>query len=133
MSPETNKKLRFEELYERLFQALKGGRLEAGKKIPAERDLAEQGGISYRTARQAVQSLVDKGYLVRKPRVGTFVPFDIKKRLSLPAANVVMPVSGDLITLQFERAVKQRTKISGLNANLLKVNSKNIESAVRLL
>ncbi|MBM7703708.1 GntR family transcriptional regulator [Metabacillus iocasae] len=44
-----------------------------GEKIPSERELSEQFEVSRGTIRQAVQGLVDEGYLVRRKGNGTFV------------------------------------------------------------
>ena len=42
-------------------------------KLPGERALSEQLGISYMTVRKAVNSLVDEGFLFRIPSSGTYV------------------------------------------------------------
>ncbi|EXJ23664.1 transcription regulator [Alkalibacterium sp. AK22] len=47
-----------------------------GEKIPSERALAEEFGVSRMTARQAVSSLVDEGMLERRRGAGTFVASD---------------------------------------------------------
>lgn len=133
MSESADKKLKFMNLYELLMQQLESGELSAGERIPSERILADKSGISYMTARQAVQTLVDKGYLVRKPRIGTFVPFDIKDRLSMPTINVIMPDSEHNIARQFDRVIHLRMAESRLNMNLVRITNKNIDASVRLL
>lgn len=47
-----------------------------GEKIPSERSLAQEFGVSRMTARQAVSSLVDEGMLERRRGAGTFVASD---------------------------------------------------------
>lgn len=47
--------------------------LEIGDKIPGERVLAKDLGISYMTVRKAVDNLVGKGVLSRIPKKGTYV------------------------------------------------------------
>lgn len=44
-----------------------------GHILPAETELARQLGVSYGTARQALQILTKEGVLLRKPRIGTVV------------------------------------------------------------
>ena len=65
----------FEETVERLGTAIKLGLLEPGTRLPPERELAEQLGISRSTLRQALTTLVQSGHLVsqRGRAGGTFV------------------------------------------------------------
>lgn len=65
----------FEETVERLGNAIRGGILPAGSRLPTERDLAEQLGISRSTLRHALTALVQSGHLVsvRGRAGGTFV------------------------------------------------------------
>ena len=65
----------FEETVERLGTAIKLGLLPPGPRLPTERDLAEQLGISRSTLRHALMTLVQSGHLVslRGRRGGTFV------------------------------------------------------------
>jgi DNA-binding FadR family transcriptional regulator len=65
----------FEETVERLGTAIRLGLLSPGTRLPAERDLAEQLGISRSTLRQALTTLVQSGHLValRGRSGGTFV------------------------------------------------------------
>lgn len=48
-------------------------KLEAGNKLPSERDLASDLGLSRSTVARAVSELIKDGVLVRKNRVGTYV------------------------------------------------------------
>lgn len=69
----------FEETVERLLQAIKLGVVPPGHKLPPERELAVQLGISRVTLREAIRALSDAGYLdVRRGRYGgafvTYVP-----------------------------------------------------------
>src|SRR4051812_46967378 len=65
----------FQETVERLGTAIRLGILGPGARLPPERDLAEQLGISRSTLRQAITTLVQSGHLtsVRGRRGGTFV------------------------------------------------------------
>ncbi|MEU0571071.1 FCD domain-containing protein [Nonomuraea sp. NPDC005983] len=69
----------FEETVERLLQAIKLGVVGPGEKLPPERELAVQLGISRVTLREAIRALQEAGYLdVRRGRYGgafvTYVP-----------------------------------------------------------
>ncbi len=65
----------FEETVERLGNAIKLGLLSAGTRLPPERELATQLGISRSTLRQAIVTLVQSGHLtsLRGRAGGTFV------------------------------------------------------------
>jgi len=65
----------FEETLERLGTAIKLGLLEPGERLPAERELCGQLGISRSTLRQALTALVQSGHLfaTRGRSGGTFV------------------------------------------------------------
>lgn len=64
-------------LYYQLAESIKeqigSGHLRPGEQLPAERDLAEQVGISRMTARQAIAYLVREGTLEVRHGAGTFV------------------------------------------------------------
>jgi GntR family transcriptional regulator, transcriptional repressor for pyruvate dehydrogenase complex len=65
----------FEETVERLGTAIRLGILGPGMRLPSERELADQLGISRSTLRQAITTLVQSGHLtsVRGRGGGTFV------------------------------------------------------------
>jgi len=65
----------FEETVERLGTAIRLGLLTPGSRLPSERSLADQLGISRSTLRLALTTLVQSGHLVssRGRRGGTFV------------------------------------------------------------
>ncbi|HEX7300070.1 MAG TPA: FadR/GntR family transcriptional regulator [Solirubrobacteraceae bacterium] len=65
----------FEETVERLGTAIRLGILGPGTRLPSERELAEQLGISRSTLRQAITTLVQSGHLtsIRGRSGGTFV------------------------------------------------------------
>ena len=65
----------FEETVERLGTAIRTGLLRPGSRLPAERNLAKQLGISRSTLRQALTTLTQTGHLVsaRGRSGGTFV------------------------------------------------------------
>jgi DNA-binding LacI/PurR family transcriptional regulator/DNA-binding transcriptional regulator YhcF (GntR family) len=56
-----------------LAKAIRSGKYAVGEKLPGERTLATQYGISYMTARRAVSDLVEQGLVDRRPWEGLFV------------------------------------------------------------
>ena len=61
------------QLAEVIKERIRGGELQPGDQLPAERDLAVQAGISRMTARQAIAYLVREGTLISRHGAGTFV------------------------------------------------------------
>ncbi|MCF3960164.1 GntR family transcriptional regulator [Streptomyces fuscigenes] len=68
------------QLSQQLEAAIERGRLAPGSLLGNEIDLAARLGLSRPTVRQAIQSLVDKGLLVRRRGVGTQVVHSQVKR-----------------------------------------------------
>ncbi|GAB6093487.1 GntR family transcriptional regulator [Furfurilactobacillus curtus] len=61
------------QIHNRLRKAVEDGQWQVGDKIPSERELAIQFGVSRMTLRQAVQTLVEEGLLERRVGAGTYV------------------------------------------------------------
>lgn len=61
------------QIHNQLRDNIESGRWHVGQKIPAERELASDFGVSRMTLRQAIQTLVDEGVLERRVGSGTFV------------------------------------------------------------
>lgn len=61
------------QIHNDLRKSVEDGRWKVGEKIPAERELAADFGVSRMTLRQAIQTLVDEGILERRVGSGTFV------------------------------------------------------------
>ena len=61
------------QIHNQLRSNIENGKWHVGQKIPAERELASEFGVSRMTLRQAIQTLVDEGVLERRVGSGTFV------------------------------------------------------------
>ena len=72
MSPRKRPSL-VEQVRESLLGDLTSGKLDPGAKLANENDLAERFQVSRSTIREAVGSLMDAGYLVRRHGSGTYV------------------------------------------------------------
>lgn len=62
-----------EDLSEYLAEEILSGRLEAGARLPAERELVERFGLSRPTLREVLRSLHERGLVEIVPAQGTFV------------------------------------------------------------
>ncbi|WP_110114835.1 GntR family transcriptional regulator [Bacillus sp. CGMCC 1.16541] len=90
---------------------------KAGDKIPSERELSEQFDVSRGTVRQAVQGLVDEGYLVRKKGNGTFIQ---QTRVDQPLITITsftelmkskgLKASNELLHFKKRKATKTEVK-----------------------
>lgn len=78
----------YHQVAEQLERAIGDGTLVPGDRIANEISLADQLGLSRPTMRQAIQTLVDKGMLVRKRGVGTqVVQSPIRRTVELTSLN----------------------------------------------
>lgn len=62
-----------ERLADELRRAIESGELDAGAKLPSERELAELHGIARNTARQAIRLLAESGLVIAEHGRGVFV------------------------------------------------------------
>lgn len=60
-------------VFERLAEGIQGGRNAPGGRMPSDRDIAAEYGVSYMTARRAVGMLAQRGLVERRPPHGTYV------------------------------------------------------------
>src|SRR3954451_22321995 len=62
-----------QQLVDRFRQAIEGGLLEPGQKLPPTRQLAEEAGVNHLTAARAYRRLAELGYVSARVGRGTFV------------------------------------------------------------
>lgn len=79
----------YEQIYRRMVEEIRSGRLAAGERAPSKRQLCAQLGVSLSTVETAYGMLVAEGYLQSKPRSGyrvcSLLPLDA------PAGSVPQP------------------------------------------
>jgi GntR family transcriptional regulator, transcriptional repressor for pyruvate dehydrogenase complex len=63
----------YEQIVEQIEQSVQKGDLKPGDQLPAERELAEQFGVSRTAVREAVKALREKGLVEAYPGKGTFI------------------------------------------------------------
>lgn len=78
-----------DDIVERLEALILEGSLKAGERLPAERALAEQFGVSRPSLREAIQKLVARGLLVSRQGGGTFVAETLGSTFSDPLLELL--------------------------------------------
>ena len=63
----------YQQLKELLWGAILSGIYQPGEKLESEREIIEQGGLSYPTVSRALRELAAEGWLVRKVGAGSFI------------------------------------------------------------
>jgi LacI family transcriptional regulator len=66
-------KLLYQQLADIIADKINSNEIAVGNKIPPERELCKTFGVSLDTVREALSTLVTKGYIARKRKLGTFV------------------------------------------------------------
>lgn len=61
------------ELYRKLRAKIESGEYAVGTRIPSEKEISEENGVSRITSRHALEQLVTEGYIKRFPGKGTYV------------------------------------------------------------
>ena len=65
------------------------GELKVGEKLPSERELADSMQVSRAVVNSGIAEMEQKGFLIVRPRVGTFVE-DYRKNGTLETFNSIM-------------------------------------------
>jgi GntR family transcriptional regulator, transcriptional repressor for pyruvate dehydrogenase complex len=63
----------YEQIVQQIEESILNGELQPGSKLPAERELAQQFGVSRTAVREAIKALQEKGLVDAFPGRGTFV------------------------------------------------------------
>jgi len=90
----------YADLASRLIREIEQGTYPVGSQFPTEHELGAIYGMSRFTVRAALESLRKKGYVTRRPKVGTVVIADT------PQTRYVISVTGSSDMLRFSRELK---------------------------
>jgi DNA-binding FadR family transcriptional regulator len=92
LSAPTLKELFIQELENRILS----GKLEIGSQLPSERELAEMMQVSRTVVNGGIVEMAKKGFLIIKPRVGTFVS-DYRRNGTLETFISIMNYNGGML------------------------------------
>lgn len=73
----------YEQIVKQIEDSLEKGALKAGDQLPAERELAEQFGVSRTAVREAMKALREKGLIEAFPGRGTFITSETSNSIRL--------------------------------------------------
>lgn len=112
------KKLNTPTLKELFISEMEGmilsGKLEVGEKLPPERELAKSMQVSRAVVNSGIAELEKKGFLVVRPRVGTFVE-DYRKNGTVETLVSIMHYNGGMLREKETRSVLE-ARIIFMNA-----------------
>lgn len=80
------------------------GRLAVGEKLPTERELAESMQVSRAVVNAGIAELARKGFIIIKPRVGTFVA-DYRRNGTLETLISIMNYNGGILRREEIRSI----------------------------
>nr|AYQ75699.1 GntR family transcriptional regulator [Cohnella candidum] len=63
----------YERIYETLLEQIRSGKYQLGDRVPSEKELAEEFGVSRITSKKALELIAAEGWITRKPGKGSFV------------------------------------------------------------
>ena len=92
-----------EEIVSQLYGQIRNGHLKPGDKLPPERELAQQFGVSRASVREAMRLLDEKGLVVIRPGAGTFVTEDVVEAIVQAFSNLLSDSSdgvGDVFEMR---------------------------------
>jgi DNA-binding FadR family transcriptional regulator len=99
-------------LAERLRKAISGGAYERGRRLPAERQIADAFSVSRGTVREALKLLHEDGVVERRVRIGTFVNAPLRQ-----AEEDVAEITSPLELMEVRHAIEpQIVRLVVLNA-----------------
>ena len=90
-----------EQAVRRIQNLVQGGELAPGERLPAERELARQLGVSRSTLREAIRALVVMNILVSRHGDGTYVS-SLEPELLAEPFQFIIPISDEALLHLFE-------------------------------
>ena len=112
-------------LYSKLKEGIETGVYAPGTKLPSERALMEQQGISRTTIRSALELLENDGYVVKRPGFGCVVNVHtVKDELRKLRIGIVMDINGSRYQNGLFRHI-QNVRLPGISVEYLVMSKAN--------
>jgi GntR family transcriptional regulator, transcriptional repressor for pyruvate dehydrogenase complex len=108
---ETRRGLQLPEVAEKLWKMILDDGLKVGDMLPPERVLAERFGVSRGVVRLGIQSLAERGILVKRQGAGTYVSSVSAEVFVKESMGMAMQVKSNLLAdiLEFRRILEPQT------------------------
>ena len=108
---ETRSGLQLPEVAEKLWKMILDDGLKVGDMLPPERVLAERFGVSRGVVRLGIQSLAERGILVKRQGAGTYISSVSVEVFVKESMGMAMQVKSDLLAdvLEFRRILEPQT------------------------
>ncbi|MBP3967238.1 GntR family transcriptional regulator [Paenibacillus lignilyticus] len=87
MSNESASKPMYEKIFETLRDQIIERKYEVGDRVPSEKELGDEHGVSRITSKKALELLASEGYIIRQPGRGSFVADSQDKAAVKPASG----------------------------------------------
>lgn len=114
------------QIIEALSEQIENGHYQPGDRLPSERELSQQLGVSRMTVRQAMNSLVTRGMAYRQQGLGTFVAkpkvehhVDLLTSFQVSMERIGLKHSTKLLSIEQIRANKKLAGKLGVNIGQL--------------
>ncbi|MBW3637628.1 MAG: substrate-binding domain-containing protein [Armatimonadetes bacterium] len=130
-SPSTRQK--HEIVREYLTESLRSGEFEVGRRLPADKELAARLGVSYMTARKAVNELVEASFLERRIGDGTYVRAGTQQRLLTTTLNLICTAYEGTTTRAFLQLGGVAAQQRGWRSHVIRIHSDHEQGALRAL
>jgi len=102
-----------------LENSILSGKLEIGSRLPAEREIAEMMQVSRAVVNSGIVEMAKKGFLIIKPRVGTFVA-DYRRYGTIDTLVSIMNYNGGMLrTAEIKSILEVRMVLDTLAVQLL--------------
>ena len=118
---------------ETLTQSLRAGDFEIGRRLPGDKELAARFGVSYMTARKAVNELVEASLLERRIGDGTYVREGSQQRLSTTTLNLICTAYEGSTTKTFLGLAGVAAQDLGWRSHVIRTHSDHEIGALRAI
>lgn len=118
---------------EYLTESLRSGEFEVGRRLPADKELAARLGVSYMTARKAVNELVEASFLERRIGDGTYVRAGTQQRLLTTTLNLICTAYEGATAKAFLQLGGVAAQQRGWRSHVIRIHSDHEQGALRAL
>ena len=111
--------LKYQVVRDQIAQAIRGGEWQHGAQLPSERELAARYGVSYMTARRAVEELLESDLIERRGSNRTFVRHLGQLKAAGTTLNLIWTPSGNETLRTLLRLCQNEARARGFEPRLI--------------